>query len=549
MTRRTSRPSMLAIAASTTLALAVAGIVGLPAPAVAAASVTIDDPGVVSAGDVTLRGRVFQGPARTTTVLYAVDATNSTADPAGADCTGDGVVTPGSGGDDLNADGSVGDTLDCEIAGVRALDAHLAENADGRLQVGLIAFANLAAAADLSPDGSATFVPPGFTGGDAQPRVVTAAASVVRNQIGAFDVRDLGGSGEGTAFNNGIQTALDTLRSAPPGPKWVMFLSDGLAPLADSTLASLEGSGVRLRSFAIGGEADCNPGGGLAKMAAATGETCVDVANPAALAAQLQGAQPENVTGVSVTVGGTAFAADVDPVGGWRVGLRLGKGTYTVRATATLSSGATVSSQRTITVGDPAPGRVAPPPGSVGGGTGTMLATQVSVDRPKPTRARLPRTVSGSVGKPGRTPQATRKLDGATILLQGRRAPGSPWVTLTRGTVSAGDFTVRWKRKKKAIHSLRVQLQPFKGLAASVARVPAAPISSCRRVNGANETWTLTCATTAKKRTPARLLLGKDVADRAKVRKGLVRVEGEGRIGRYVLVVDVSKKRHLTLPL
>jgi len=551
MVRTFPRSAVSAVAVATGVVLTLTGVATLPASA-AGPTISIDDPaaaGPLRAGEVALTGQVFRGTSQTTTVLYAVDATDSTALPAGSDCDGDGAVTPA---DDLNGDGSTGDTLDCEISAVRALDGQLAATAGGGLQVGLLAFANLAVAADLSPEGT-TFVPPGFTGGDAAPRVVTAAASVTRNQIGRFNVKDLGGSGEGTAFDNAVQASLATLGQAPPGPKWVMLLSDGAAPLADSTVASLQAaardSGVRLRSFAIGGAASCSPGGGLAKMAAATGETCVDVANPASLAASLQGSQPESITGVTVTVGGVSFAADVNPVGGWRAALRLGKGSYTATVTATLSSGARVSAQRAFSVADAPAGTVAPPPGSVGGAGGTLLASQVSVTRPKPSRARLPKRVAGSVGTPGKTPKATKRLNGATVLLQGRAGAGSPWVTVGRSTVAASDFAVKWKRKK-TIRSLRVQLQPHGGFASSVAAVRVAKISDCKRDNGKGKSWKLTCHTTAKKRTPARLQDGKRLVDRAKVtKKGLVTVEGTGKIGRYVLYIDVSKKTTLKLSL
>ena len=63
---------------------------------------------------MTVAGTVGLGAAGTTSVLYVVDATQSTADPTGSDCGDDQV---GYGGDDLNGDGSVGDVLDCEIAG------------------------------------------------------------------------------------------------------------------------------------------------------------------------------------------------------------------------------------------------------------------------------------------------------------------------------------------------------------------------------------------------------------------------------------------------
>ena len=63
---------------------------------------------------------------------------------------------------------------------------------------------------------------------------------------------DLGGSGDGTAFNNAVRAAIDTLAEAPEGPKWIMFLSDGQSPIDDALLDELAASGVQLRSFAVG---------------------------------------------------------------------------------------------------------------------------------------------------------------------------------------------------------------------------------------------------------------------------------------------------------
>lgn len=562
------KSSLAVIAALTCSALAVAGVATLPAASAAASpTISIDDPGAVSAGRVDLTGRLFQGTAETTTVLYVVDATDSTELPAGGDCDGDGAVTGAAavvGGDNLNGDAGIGDTLDCEISAVRAMDSSLAASAGGSLQVGLMAFANAAAAADLSPTASALFVPPGYTGGDAVPRVVAAATSVkrdcraqfpgVRNCIGAFDFKDLQGSGA-AEFGIAVDTALATLGQAPAGPKWVIFLSDGAAPLdvpapapgePSPTVVALAASGAHVRTFAIGGSADCSASGGLAKMAAATGETCVDVNDPASLAASLQGSSPEGINGVTVTIDGVAFAADVDPVGAWRVGLTIGSGTYTATVTATMSSGVTVTARRTFTV--TAGGSGAPPPGSVGGAAGTLFATQVAVRRPAPLFTALPKRVTGVVGTPGHTPKTTKRLNGATVLLQGQAGAGAPWVTVGRSTVSKGAFALKWKRRA-AVRSLRVALQPYKLMARSVSAVPVAPISACRKVNGRGQHWTLTCHTTAKKGTHARLFDGKRLVDRAKVAKGVVRVSGNGKIGRFVLVVDVSRKTHIRLAL
>ena len=307
----------LALAAGLTLA-----VLGTASPAAAAGgTITIDPPGSPTAGPVTLRGTVGLDPGEVTSVVYVYDATDSTESPAGADCSNNGALGPE---DDFNADGGVGDVLDCEIAGVVALNNSLA--ATSAVQAGIVAFANKAAAADLDPVGSATFLPPGYTGGDPRPRLETVARSVVRGEIGLYDPKPLGGSGAGTAFDNAVQAALATLAGAPAGPKWIMFLSDGQAPIDDGVLAQLSGSGVKLRSFGIGQDATCAKSSSLSKMAAATGEACTLVPQPAALTAGLTGSQPDAVNSVSVTIEDVSLAASVNAVGGWSATFNLGAG-------------------------------------------------------------------------------------------------------------------------------------------------------------------------------------------------------------------------------
>ena len=322
-----------------------------------------------------------------TSVVYVLDASDSSADEVGSDCSGNGAAGPE---DDFNGDLAVGDVLDCEIAGVTALNSSVA--ATPGVQVGLVGLAELAAAADLDPAGSAEFIAPGFTGGDARPRIETVARSLVRHQIGQYDPRDLGG--KGTNYDGAIGLALSMLGRAPDGQKYIMFLSDGEAPVSDATLAALTQSGVRLRSFGLGPKA-CNTWASLNKMAAATGESCRLVQNPAALAASLTGSQPDAVNGVTVTINNVSVAATLDALGGWSATFTLGAGTYTATARAVLSSGAAVSTARTFTV---APAAGAPPPGTVEGGPGALKATLVKVHRPKPHRAALPAKVTGKVG-------------------------------------------------------------------------------------------------------------------------------------------------------
>ncbi|WP_210648659.1 hypothetical protein [Nocardioides sp. SYSU D00065] len=516
------------------------GVVAAVPAVPAAASVSIDAPLAPRAGTVALTGSVDARPGGTTTVLYVVDATRSTGELTGLDCAGDGRA--GGVEDDLNGDGARGDVLDCEIAGVQALNRSL-DTAPGT-QVGLVAFADQAAAADLDPSGSATFVPPGLTGGEQHTRIDTVVRSVQRSRIGLYETRDLGGSGSGTAFNNAVSASLSALATAPPGDRWVVFLSDGRSGIDDSVLDALTRSGVRLRSFAIGSAATCRPSGSLHKMAAATGEACRAVASPADLALDLTGSLPDAVSSVTVTIGDVAVAATVGAVGRWRADFTLGAGTYTATVRATLASGAVRTAQRTFSVA-PATGTA---DGVVLPAAGTLHATTVRVRRPQPSRAALPSRVTGRVGRSGGGFTITRALAGSRVRLQARSVDGDGWTTVARDRVATdGRFALRW-RPRASTPVLRVELVARGAFAGSAAAVPAAPISACR-VTGAGSGWTVTCLTTARVGSVVRLLDGRTVEDRSTVRRGTLRLHGRGAVVGSRVEVTVAARRPVRLTL
>jgi hypothetical protein len=517
--------------------MAIAGVTASPANA--AATITIDDPGAQTAGTVRVTGKVGAAADGITSVMYVIDASGSTrtTEPGTTDCSGNG--TEGLKDDDFNNDQSLGDVLDCEISGVLALNRSLPS---AGIQVGLVGLAETAAAADLDPVGSAALVPPHFTGGDPLPRIESVATSVNRNYIGLFDRRELGS--DGTNFNAAIDAALSTLATAPAGPKWIMFLSDGEARVDDALLERLGQSGVHLRSFGIGARATCGRFASLFKLATATGETCELVPDPSLLAAALTGSQPESVNGVTVTINGVSVAADLDALGGWSGNFTLGAGTYTATARATLASGATVSTQRTFTV---APSAGGPAPGSVGFGPGSLEATAIKVNKPKPTRKTLPATVTGRVGLVTPGFETTKKLEGARVVLEARRGAGAPWQAMDSDKANgSGDYVLKW-RVRKSMTSLRVVLQPYRSYAASTAAVPAAAISGCK-VTKRGSGWTLKCATTAKDGSRVRLLKNGKATGYARVRKGVFYLRGTGRTGAFSVDVTVGK-RHIRLPL
>ena len=527
-----SRTRWVSAALALATSLVVAGVSSSPANA--AASVGIDDPGTPTAGTVKLTGTVAAAASGVTSVLYVVDASDSTRMGAGADCSGNGASGPE---DNFNGDAQTGDVLDCEISGLVALNNSLPASG---IQVGLVGLADTAAAADLDPAGSATFVPPHFTGGDALPRIETVARSVVSRRIGLYDPRDLG---KGTNFDAAVEVALSTFASAPAGPKWILFLSDGEAPVGAPLLDKLQQSGVRLRSFGIGPSASCDRTKSLSKLAAATGEACQLVPNPAALAAALTGSQPEAVNGVTVTINGVSVAADLGALGGWSASFKLGAGTYTATARATMASGATVSTQRSFTVAASASGSAdVPPPGSVSTGPGSLLATAVKVNSPGPTRKPLPASVTGRVGQLTSRFTTTKELEGALVVLEAQRGVGAPWQAVARDEADgSGRFALKW-RVKKSMTGLRVVLNPHKSWAGSVTTVPTPPISRCSvRKHGAG--WTVRCSTTAKDGSRARLLRHGKATSSARVKDGAFQLRATGPTGAVKVQVTVGGRK------
>ena len=81
----------------------------------------------------------------------------------------------------------------------------------------------------------------------------------------------------------------------------------------------------------------------------------------------------------------------------------------------------------------------------------------------------------------------------------------------------SGDFAPKW-RVKKSMTQLRVVLQPYQVYAASIAKVPAAPISGCK-VTKRGGGSTLKCSTTAKDGSRVRLLKNGKAASFSRVKK------------------------------
>lgn len=301
---------------------------------------------VVDQGAYTVRGNV-RSAGGDLWVVFAVDVSGSTS-TSGFDCDGSGSIDNQ---DDLNGDGSPGETVDCEIAGAVALNTHLSgiPGAESHVRVGIVPFGSSAAVADVGGrSGDDDFVSPvddldGDRAGTAD--FVQAAASMDQGGIDLFARRDVG---TGTNFDPPLQTALDLL-DGKSGQRVVFLLSDGFGSLTESMLDSVAASGVEVRPFAIGAGSDqCASDGPLARIAAAAGTECVYSESPSGLSAVIDDA-PSDIASVAVSLdGGTPVDADVDAVGNFSAEVFLSVGPHTVTATVTDQSGASASASRSF---------------------------------------------------------------------------------------------------------------------------------------------------------------------------------------------------------
>jgi hypothetical protein len=251
-----------------------------------AIDVSIDDPldgteYVVPAGTATLgvpvagTASIGQG-APDATFVYVIDVSFSSNNSASGDCGGD-----------LNGDGSGNSILDCEIAGVLALNqaAIAAGSVD---EVGVAVYGEGGAAADMTPAGGDDPI----TAPDAGPGdVATVLQSVVSPDcdagVGQFTDKVVGC--DGTNFAAGLAAATTVVNASTNGTNIVVFLSDGLSNLGGgdfaANLAALQSTGAQVETFAVGAGSSCTGGsaGTLQQIADATGGSCTSVVSPASL--------------------------------------------------------------------------------------------------------------------------------------------------------------------------------------------------------------------------------------------------------------------------
>ncbi len=251
-----------------------------------AIDVSVDDPldgteFVVPAGvatiDVAVTGTASVGEgAPDATFVYVIDVSFSSNGSASGDCGGD-----------LNGDGSANSILDCEIAGVLALNqaALAAGSVD---EVGVAVYGEGGAAADMTPaGGDDPITAPGAGPGNVATVVTSVVSPDCNAGVGQFTNKVVGC--DGTNFAAGLAAATTVVNASTNGTNIVVFLSDGLSNLGGgdfaANLAALQATGAQVQTFAVGAGSSCTGGtaGTLQQIADATGGACTTVVSPASL--------------------------------------------------------------------------------------------------------------------------------------------------------------------------------------------------------------------------------------------------------------------------
>ena len=264
-----------------------------------------------------------------TNVLYAVDVSGSTTvkEVQGQDCDGDD--TAGNTSDDFNRDGSVGDTLDCEISGVLALNTSLAGLSG--VKAGLVVFGSSAARADVDPArGDQPFTSPLHIdkNTNGMPDLEEVTRSLKQGTVELFQKKPVGPN---TNFDQALAMVNTAFATQPPGSSNVVFfLSDGkkgsVSQQAQSPLAVARAAGTVVHTFAVGKNASgCGPSDALGIIAATTGGRCQKITNPSALRTVLPRVKPRGIDRVEVSVNnGQPIPASLDALGNWSATIPAG---------------------------------------------------------------------------------------------------------------------------------------------------------------------------------------------------------------------------------
>jgi hypothetical protein len=296
--RRLAVVVTLAVVATLTLGTAMAGSSSITLPGGAELAISIADPVtstefLVPAGaagiDVDVSGTASVGGGAGmpgATLVYVIDVSGSTGEGGGTGCS---------------------PILECERAFVRALNE--AAVAGGSVdEVGLVVFADTAAAADMSPDPSdQPIVAP-----DADSYVATVVNSTYSDVyggdggVGQFTDKPVG---QFTNFAAGLQSVLDVVNASANAQSTVVFLSDGESNAGGSAfsaaVSALAGRAV-IHSIAVGTASSCTGGtdGTLQEMADGTGGTCTHVPDPGDLPDLIPGLFSASLDSLEIAVDG-----------------------------------------------------------------------------------------------------------------------------------------------------------------------------------------------------------------------------------------------------
>jgi hypothetical protein len=295
----------------------------------------------------TLTGETVIGalnaPAR---LLYVVDVSLSTEEPVNQDCNGDGQLNAG---DNLNGNSLQGDTLDCEISGVIALNTSLAANTV--VSAGIVAFAASAVVADVDPAaGSQSFTALNANKNtNALLDIDEVARSLTSERVGLFTARSVS---SGTDFNGALAAMNQAFATQTTPRKIAYFLSDGDHNIGDfrtepgSPLANAAQAGIIVNTYSVGGAATgCGVAEALRIIADTTGGVCSEVADPSELRTILPGTNPAGIARVEVSVGGaTPITATLNALGRWSANITAcSTGSEAIVATVVATDGTRVA--------------------------------------------------------------------------------------------------------------------------------------------------------------------------------------------------------------
>lgn len=298
----------------------------------------------VPGGPLTIQGLAgVGGTTAAATVTYTIDVSGSTSS-GGNDCNGDGVVDAG---DNFNpgVDSSFGTVLDCEIAGILALNRSLA---GAPVEVSLVVFGSSAAAADVGPaDGEQVFTTPtADADGNGIADIEEVLASVRQGGINSFIGRSVG---TGTDFGDALTavTSVQAQRSAGRSG-FVFFLSDGRSSVSDTVIQGLADEGVIANTYSVGATGTgCAESASLRRIADGTTGTCVEVDDPSGLTAALTEGPQQGVEAVLVSIdGGPPVEATLNALGQWTVDVaEVSVDRHIIRATARATDGTEVAAE------------------------------------------------------------------------------------------------------------------------------------------------------------------------------------------------------------